>query len=191
MERLLVLGAGGHGRSVAEAVAAAGEFAVVGFLDDAFPELDQIREIPVLGKVADLARFRDVADHAFVAIGNNALRQRITAQLREAGFMPATIIHPRAIVSPSAIIGAGSAAMAGAIIGTEAVLGEGVIVNCAAVADHHCRVGDFGHLGVNAAMAGGAILGAGAWMQAGSALGYGVEIDAGRVLAPGEAASRC
>lgn len=45
--------------------------------------------------------------------------------------------------------------MAGAIVGTEARLGDGVIVNCAAVVDHHCRVGDFGHLGVNAAMAGG------------------------------------
>lgn len=190
MKRLLIVGAGGHGRSVAEAVVAAGEFAVVGFLDDAFPELDQIREIPVLGKVADLAGVSDVAEHAFVAIGNNALRQRVSAKLREAGFLLATVIHPRAIVSPSARIGAGSAVMAGAVIGTEAFLGDGVIVNCAAVADHHCHVGDFGHLGVNAAMAGGSILGAGAWMQAGAALGYGVEIDAGRVLVPGEAVGR-
>ncbi len=190
MQRLLIIGAGGHGRSVLEAVAAVGEFTVVGFLDDAFPGLERIWEIPVLGKVADLARFCGAADYAFIAIGNNALRQRITVQLREAGFMPATVVHPRAIVSPSAIIGAGSGVMAGAIVGTEAVLGEGAIVNCAAVVDHHCRVGDFGHLGVNTAMAGGAILGAGAWMQAGSALGYGVEIEAWHVLLPGEAVGR-
>lgn len=191
MKRLLIIGAGGHGRSVAEAVTAAGEFVVVGFLDDAFPELDRVWEFPVLGKVADLTRGRDAADHAFVAIGNNALRRRVTTELRDAGFVLATVIHPRAIVSPTASIGAGSAVMAGAVVGTEAVLGEGAIVNCAAVVDHHCRVADFGHLGVNAAMAGGSVLGAGAWMQAGSALGYGVEIDAGRVLAPGEAVGRC
>ena len=175
---------------MAEAVAAAGKFAVVGFLDDAFPGLERAWEIPVLGKVADLARFRDLADHAFVAIGDNALRQRVSAELWEADFLLATVIHPRAIVSPSARIGDGSAVMAGAVIGTEAFLGDGVIVNCAAVADHHCHVGDFGHLGVNAAMAGGSILGAGAWMQAGSALGYGVEIEVGCVLAPGEAVGR-
>jgi sugar O-acyltransferase (sialic acid O-acetyltransferase NeuD family) len=191
MKRLLIIGAGGHGRSVAEAVTAAGEFVVAGFLDDAFPELDRVWEFPVLGKVADLTRGRDAADHAFVAIGNNALRRRVTTELRDAGFVLATVIHPRAIVSPTASIGAGSAVMAGAVVGTEAVLGEGAIVNCAAVVDHHCRVGDFAHLGVNAAMAGGSVLGAGAWMQAGSALGYGVEIDAGRVLAPGEAVGRC
>jgi sugar O-acyltransferase (sialic acid O-acetyltransferase NeuD family) len=188
---LLIVGAGGHGRSVAEAVAAAGDFVVAGFLDDAFPELDRVWAFPVLGKVADLARFRDAAEHAFVAIGNNTLRRRVTTELRDAGFVLPTIIHPWAIVSPTASIGAGSAVMAGAVVGTEAVLGDGAIVNCAAVVDHHCRVGDFGHLGVNAAMAGGSVLGAGAWMQAGSALGYGFEIDAGRVLAPGEAVGRC
>lgn len=190
MKRLLIVGGGGHGRSVAEAVATAGQFVVVGFLDDAYPGLDHVWDFPVLGKVADLARFRDVADHAFVAIGINSHRQRVTAQVREAGFVLATIIHPRAIVSPTASIGAGSAVMAGAIVGTEAVLGEGSVVNCAAVVDHHCRVGDFGHLGVSAAMAGGSVLGAGAWIQAGSALGYGVEIEHGRVLAPGEAVAR-
>ena len=77
--------------------------------------------------------------------------------------------------------------MAGAIIGTEARLGDGAIVNCAAAVDHHCLVGDFGHLGVNAAMAGESVLGATASMQAGSVLGCGVTIGAWRVLEPGEA----
>ena len=187
MKRLLIIGAGGHGRSVAEAVLASGEHIVAGFLDDAFPELKWVWDVPVLGKVADLAQWRDEADYAFVAIGNNALRQRVVAGLRATGFLLATVLHPRAIVSPTAVIGEGSTIMAGGIIGTEARLGDGVIVNCAAVVDHHCHVGDFGHLGVNSAMAGGSVLGAAAWMQAGSALGYGVEIEAGHVLEPGEA----
>jgi sugar O-acyltransferase (sialic acid O-acetyltransferase NeuD family) len=190
MKRLLVVGAGGHGRSVAEAVEASGDFFVAGFLDDAFSELDRVWDIPVLGKVADLAHWRGAADFAIVAIGNNALRQRVTCEMRAAGFSLATVIHPRAIVSPTAVIGEGSAIMAGAIVGTEARVNEGAIVNCAAVVDHHCRVGDFGHLGVNAAMAGGSVLGALAWMQAGSTLGYGVEIEDGRVLMPGEAVGR-
>jgi len=187
MKRLLIVGAGGHGRSVAEAVALRGEFVVAGFLDDAFPELGKVWSSPVLGKVADLASFRDIAEYAFVAIGNNLLRQRVVGQLRDSGFRLATVIHPRAMVSPTASVGEGAAVMAGAIVGTEAVLGQGAIVNCGAVVDHHCRVGDFGHLGVKAAMAGGSVLGAGAWMQAGSALGYGVEISAGQILVPGEA----
>jgi UDP-3-O-[3-hydroxymyristoyl] glucosamine N-acyltransferase len=60
-------------------------------------------------------------------------------------------------------------------------------VNCGAVVDHHAQVHEFGHLGVNACMAGGSVLGALAWMQAGSAIGYGVQLAAGTVLKPGEA----
>ena len=77
--------------------------------------------------------------------------------------------------------------MAGAIVATEARLGVSSIVNCGAVVDHHATVEDFGHLGVNASMAGGTVLGRGAWMQAGAALGYGVRVAEGEVLLPGEA----
>ena len=162
MKRLLIVGAGGHGRSVVEAALASGEFVVIGFLDDAFPKLAQVWAIPVRGKVAEFAYFRDEADFAIVAIGNNAIRRLVTSNLHGAGFPLARVVHQRAIVSPSAVIDEGSAIMAGAIVGTEARLGEGVIVNCAAVVDHHCRVGDFGHLGVGASMAGGSALGSAA-----------------------------
>jgi sugar O-acyltransferase (sialic acid O-acetyltransferase NeuD family) len=186
MKRLLIIGAGGHGRSVAEAVLAGGEFVVAGFLDDAYPELGRVWELPVLGKMVDFARWRCEADFTIVALGNNALRQSMTDELLGVGFSLVTVVHPRAIVSPTAKIGAGTVIMAGAIVGTEARLGDGVIVNCAAVVDHHCHISDFGHLGVNAVMVGGATLGVGAWMQAGSVLGHGIEIEAGRVLLPGE-----
>jgi UDP-3-O-[3-hydroxymyristoyl] glucosamine N-acyltransferase len=76
--------------------------------------------------------------------------------------------------------------MAGAIVGTEAVIGKGVIINCGSVVDHHCQIGDFGHIGTNASMAGGSSLGKAAWMQAGSALGYAVQVPDGEVLGPGE-----
>ncbi|WP_431796730.1 NeuD/PglB/VioB family sugar acetyltransferase [Cupriavidus metallidurans] len=187
MNRLLIFGGGGHGRSVAEAVIAAGRYRLVGFVDDAVPAPACIRDWPVLGSTADLGRCRDLADAAIVAIGNNDVRKKLHESLHAAGFELAIVIHPAATVSPSALMGAGSAIMAGAIVGTEARLGEGVIVNCGAVVDHDCQVGDFGHLSVNASMAGGAILGRRAWMQAGAVLGYGAQLAAGSVLAPGQA----
>lgn len=186
MSRLIVIGAGGHGRTIAEAVMVSGDYVVAGFLDDDFPRLEEALGLPILGIADDFAKWRDHASSAFVAIGNNSLRELLSNRLRQSGFELATVIHPRAYVSPSAVVGQGSAIMAGAIVGTEARIGQGVIVNCGAVVDHHCRVKDFGHLGVNAAMAGGSILGRGGWMQAGSALGYGVSIEEGAVLMPGE-----
>jgi len=189
MKKLLIVGAGGHGRSVAEAALAAGEYRLVGFVDDAASSLRHVWEWPVFGSTADLASCRQHADAAIVAIGNNRLREELHDRLSAAGFELVTVIHPKAMVSPRAVIGAGSAIMAGAIVGTEAELGAGVIVNAAAVVDHHCRVEDFGHLGVKAGMAGGSVLGRGAWMQAGSVLGYGVKVEAGGILEPGKALS--
>lgn len=185
--RLLVVGAGGHGRSVAEAAQLSERFEVTGFLDDALTAGDCVLAVPVLGPLTSLTNHRANCDQAIVAVGNNAIREKVTLQLVEAGFELATVIHPRAFVAPSAMVGQGSAVMAGAIVGTEARLGVGVIVNCGAVVDHHAHVEDYGHLGVNASMAGGTALGAKAWMQAGSAIGYGVRIPAETILVPGEA----
>jgi sugar O-acyltransferase (sialic acid O-acetyltransferase NeuD family) len=164
-------------------------FDVVGFLDDSLPVGDTSLGVPVLGPLASLSKHRAAADQVIVAIGNNAVRENLMRQLGAADWGFATVVHPRAIVAPSALLGAGSAVMAGAIVGTEARLGVGSIVNCGAVVDHHAILEDYGHLGVNASMAGGTLLGRGAWMQAGAALGYGVKVAAGEVLLPGTAKS--
>ena len=180
--RLLIVGAGGHGRSVAEAALACGTFTLSGFLDD---KATNVWEFPVFGGTQEVAAWRTVADVAIVAVGNNLFRQKAQKNLMAAGFKLATIIHPSALISSRAEIGVGSAIMAGAIIGTEVKIGQGVIVNSGAVVDHNCVVEDFGHLGVAAAMAGGCFLGEGAWMQAGSALGYGVKVRPWENLLPG------
>jgi sugar O-acyltransferase (sialic acid O-acetyltransferase NeuD family) len=185
---LLIVGAGGHGRSVAEAVLMADNFNVVGFLDDdAFIRGEAVWGLPVLGAVKAFSQYAGQVTHAVVAIGNNELRQKIFVMMQTAGFTLANIIHPRAIVSPRARLGTGITVMAGAIVGTEASLGNGSIVNSGAVVDHHAQVHEFGHLGVNACMAGCSILGSLAWMQAGSAIGYGIQVVPGGVIKPGEA----
>jgi len=189
MLRLLVVGAGGHGRSVAEAVLAGGTYEVAGFVDDAAPGIVQVGGYPVLGTTDDVSAYRAQAEVAIVAMGNNVLREALCNKLLAAGFELATVVHPRAIVSPSAVVGPGSAIMAGAVLGSESRLGLGVIVNCGAVVDHDAQVLDYGHLGVNASMSGGSVLGRSAWMQAGSALSYGVKVGVGVVLQAGMAMS--
>ena len=115
----------------------------------------------MLEPVTNMLHLRAIADQAIVAIGNNAVREKLMRQLDIAGFELATVVHPQAIVSPSAILGAGSAVMACAVVGTEARLGVGAIVNSGAVVDHQATVQDFGHLGVNSSMAVGTVLGRG------------------------------
>ncbi len=189
LPRLLIVGAGGHGRSVKEAVLAGGTYEVAGFVDDAAPGIVQMGGYPVLGTTDDVSAYRALAEVAIVAMGNNVLREALCNKLLLAGFELATVVHPRAIVSPSAVVGPGSAIMAGAVLGSESRLGLGVIVNCGAVVDHDAQVHDYGHLGVNACMSGGSVLGRSAWMQVGSALSYGVKVGDGVVLQAGMAMS--
>lgn len=185
MKNIIVIGSGGHGRSVTEIILQSDEFNLVGFVDDSFVPNATLWGYPIIGKINDLAEVRLLADFAVVAIGNNTLREKIFAQLNELNFKFASIFHPKSIVSPRAIIGEGTVVMAGAIVGTEAKLGRGVIVNCGATVDHHCTVGDFGHLGVNACMAGGSNLGVSAWLHAGSSLDYSVSVSAETIVPAG------
>ena len=187
--RLLIIGAGGHGQSVAEAAELSGKFQVLGFLDDSFSSEADVLGRPVLGNLDSLPLFRSLFDTVIIAIGNNYVRQKLMHQVADAGYPIATVIHPQAYVAPSAQLGPGSSVMSGAIVGTAANLGMGVIVSSGAVVDHHARVDDFGHLGVNASMAGGTVLGSCAWMQAGSSIAYGVALEAGTILLPAQGVS--
>lgn len=84
--RLLVVGAGGHGRSMAEAAELTGQFEVVGFLDDSLPAGETVLGVSVLGLVVSMAQHRAATDQAIVAIGNNAVREKLMQQLAAEGF---------------------------------------------------------------------------------------------------------
>ena len=93
MARLLVLGAGGYGRTVAEA--AAGLFEEIAFLDD--------RAAAALGPCVDYEKWKGIYQYAYPAFGNNELRRKWLDVLEQAGFQLPVIVHPRAWVSPSAV----------------------------------------------------------------------------------------
>jgi sugar O-acyltransferase (sialic acid O-acetyltransferase NeuD family) len=184
---LLVLGAGGHGKAVAEAALLSGEWQRVCFVDDSWPALQACLHLPVLSNLQGLA---DVAaDAAIAAVGNNALRQQWSTLIRVCGLELATVIHPRACVSPTAIVGAGSVIMAQAVVGVDVQLGEGVIVNAGALVDHDACLGPYAHLGVGVSLAGGVQVGAQAWLQAGCSAGYAVVVADAVVCGPGESLS--
>jgi len=176
--KLLIVGAGGFGRAVAEAVEAAEEFHVLGFVDDRFPDSRTIAGKPIVGATTAFGQLKALADFIVIAIGDNKMRAALAQSAVQQGFRLASVIHPHAFVSPSVEIGPGSTVMAGSVIGCGGVIGEGAIVNYGCAIDHDCNIGAFAHLGVGACMAGGATLGPGAWLQAGSTIGRGQTMHA-------------
>lgn len=187
--RLLVLGAGGHGKAVAEAALLSGRWASVAFVDDRWPLKKESAGIPVIANMTELSALSGSAAGAIAAVGNNALREKWHQAIRDADLPLVTVIHPSAVVSPRAMVGAGCAIMALAMVGVDASLGEGVIINANATVDHDAEAGDFAHLGVGVQLAGGVRVGARSWLQAGCSAGYNVVVPEGSVIGPGTALS--
>ncbi|MFW7343393.1 acetyltransferase [Pollutimonas sp. H1-120] len=186
-KKLFVVGAGGHGRSVAEAAMLGTAWSEVVFVDDAYPLLRYSGQWPIVANIESLAGLIAREDSVVIAIGNQSVRKRLFGLAQDAGAMMATIIHPKAWVSQDASIGDGTAVMAGAIIGTQAKVGMGAIVNANATVDHDAVLGDFAHLGVGVQLAGGVVVGDGAWLQAGTCAGYRVRVPPDAVVLPGTA----
>ena len=130
--RLIILGAGGYGRTVADVAAQTGQFDEISFLDDNSVAPD------VAGKCAEFERFREGQTAFYPAFGNNEGRLKWLYRLQEAGCAVPTIIHPTAYVSPTAQIEPGAVVLPHAIVNTGCVVKTGCIVNCGAIVDHDC-----------------------------------------------------
>jgi UDP-perosamine 4-acetyltransferase len=168
--RVVIIGAGGHGKVVLDILRAAGRYQPAGFVD-ADPSLAGavVGGIPVLGPANVLPKLRrqDVRG-AIVAIGDNRTRLRYAALLIEHGFELVNAIHPASSVSPTAAVGNNVVVAAHACIVTEASIGDSCIINTAAVVDHECEIGQGAHVCPGAHLAGRVRVGRGAFIGIGA-----------------------
>ncbi|MDB5860970.1 MAG: sugar O-acyltransferase, sialic acid O-acetyltransferase NeuD family [Ramlibacter sp.] len=182
---LVILGAGGHGKVVADAALARGAWPRV-VATDRNPARCRGELLPgVILLPLDAALALPDADF-HVAIGSAEARERETELL--SGRALASIVHPGATVSPHAVIEAGCFVAAQAVVAPSAVLGRGAIVNHGAVVDHDAQVGAFTHVAPHAALGGevhvgrGVLVGAGAKVLPGLRICDGVTLGAGAVV---------
>jgi sugar O-acyltransferase (sialic acid O-acetyltransferase NeuD family) len=185
--KLIILGAGGHGRVVADAARAGGQFAEIAFVDDAHGGrvIDGVRCVGER-ELADLAP----AEWRFVAaIGRNQLRQTAHGAMLARGYAAVTIVHPWSYVSPHAVIAPGCMVLAGAVVQTGARLGVGVIVNNHAIVEHDCVLEDFVHLASGAVLGGDVRIGSRTLVGSGAAIRKGTSIASDVVLGAGAVAA--
>lgn len=187
MSALLILGAGGHGKSVADAAVASGKWKTVAFADDGLAVGALVMGLAVVGKFSDVENLRGNFPQAVVALGNNSSRRQVQQKLEGLGFALATVIHPAAIISPSAKLGEGTAALAGAIVNACAEVGRGCILNTACSVDHDCVIGEFSHISPGARLGGAARVGDLCWLCMNSTVINGISVANGCVLAAGSA----
>ena len=140
--KLLIIGAGGHGKVVKEIAESLGIYEEIEFVDDN----DEV----AIAQIAELGSLREAYADAIVAIGDNDIRKRVQEELVRLDFNIPVLIHGTAYVSPSATLGRGTVVEPKAVVNTGVVIGEGTIVTMGALVDHDASVGDFCHLNTGA-----------------------------------------
>jgi len=184
MTGLLIVGAGGHGKVVADAARETGRWGCLAFLDDV-PCDDIFGRWPVLGNIDSIASHRSQYSAVVVALGDNPLRLRRLHEFHELGFLLPTIIHPSATVSDTARLGDGTVVFAQAVVGCDTTIGLGGIVNTGATVDHDCQLGDTVHISPGAHLAGGVSVANCGWVGIGASLIQSIRVGENAIIGAG------
>ena len=182
MERLIIIGAGGHGKVVADIAEKIGKYSEIAFLDDG--AVKDCIGYAVIGKTSEASRY--VSDFEFfVAIGKSEIRKKVIEELLACKAVIATLIHPNAVIGKCVSIGRGTVVMAGAVINPAVVIGDGCIINTSSSVDHDSRIGNFVHISVGTHIAGTVEVGDNTFIGAGAVTKNNVSICADCMIGAG------
>lgn len=192
MQPTVILGSGGHAKVVVELMREAGLYEPIGTVGPCpLANAETVADLPYLGDDADLPSILESGVRwAFVALGNNLLRDALLQRVSELGFLLANAVSRSASISPSAQLGRGLAIMPGAVVGAETRIADGCIVNTNAAVDHDGKLDRCCHLGPGATLAGNVHVGAMAFVATGSSVIPAVSIGENTLIGAGSVVVR-
>lgn len=190
--RIVIIGAGGHGRGILEILRAASQQAdlpcpVLGFLDDR----DELQAgtcggLPILGRMGHARQWADDGVRFLVGVGDPIVRRRVVRTLD--GLRFATAVHPSATLYGEVTVGEGAVIAAGVVVAAATSLGAHALLNLNATVGHDChldafatvapgsnlggfvRLGEAAFVGLNATVVPGRVIGREARLGPGSVL---------------------
>lgn len=173
-KKLLIVGAGGHGKVIADIAMNLNIYHEIVFLDDNIDKRTCM-SCQVVGTLEDINNY--ISDHdIIIAIGNANVRKKMMEDLIINKASIPTLIHPRAIIGANVEFGCGTVVMAGAILNPDAKIGNGCIINTAATVDHDCEIGDYVHISVGSHLAGNVKVNGSTWIGIGSTISNNLSI---------------
>jgi sugar O-acyltransferase (sialic acid O-acetyltransferase NeuD family) len=189
MKPLLIVGCGGHARSIIDVVETTGLWEVIGFVGLPHEVGSTVLGHPVLGIDADLPHLRTCCDHAILAIGQIGLtshRPRLALQLKQLKFTTPTLVSRHAIVSRHSSIGPGTTVGHGVVVNAGAQVGRHCILNTRSLIEHDAIIGDYCHISTGALINGGVRIGSGTFIGSGALLREGIELPDCTVISAGK-----
>jgi len=177
-DKIVIFGAGGHGKVVLDILIESG-MTILGFIDDDKAKIGQkIRGFNVLGDFAYFEKKKSVT--LVLGIGNNVIREKIFNKAKNMGIGITSAVHPKAIVSKDVKLGEGVVIIPGAVINSGTVLEDGVVINTGASVDHDCYLGRFSQVWPGAHLAGSVRVGEFSYIGTGAAVIQNINI--GKVI---------
>lgn len=170
MNRLIIIGAGGHGKVIADNAIKNG-YTNINFVDDHV--IGNCMGFSIIGTVAEIEYLNDGQTDFVIGIGNNKTRKLI-ADRYNVNWV--TLIHPSAQIAVNASIDAGTVIMAGAVVNVSATVGKHCIINTGAVVEHDNVIGDYVHLSPKAALGGTVHIGEMTHIGIGATVNNNIEI---------------
>ena len=151
--RLIIIGAGGHGKVIADNALKNG-YTNICFVDDSAS--GNCMDFPIIGKCEDIPSLNDGNTDFIIGIGNNFIRKKIA---REYDVNWVTLIHPTAQIAVNVSIAPGTVVMAGAVINVCATIGKHCIINTCAVVEHDNVIENYAHISPNVSLGGTVFVG--------------------------------
>ena len=156
--KLLLLGGGGHCKSVLDSVLKVNPYTEIGIVDIKENIGKSILGVPVIACDDDLViLFRQGYTHAFVtlgSIGNPSVRIKLFMELERIGFKIPNIIDSSANISEQANLANGIFVGKNAVINVGTTIGKGTIINTSCIIEHDCTIGEFVHIAPGSVLCG-------------------------------------
>ncbi len=159
--KLLLIGGGGHCRSLIDVIETERKFEIGGILDTCERIGEKVLGYDIIGSNDDLERLFGTFTHALITFGqikSPDARIAMFERLITIGYTTPTIISPRAYVSKHTLIGEGTVILHGALINANATIGNNCIINTKALIEHDCIIADHCHISTGAIINGGSII---------------------------------
>ena len=176
--KILLLGGGGHCRSVLDCLLSSGDYDQIGIVDN--ESSSKTLGIDVVGNDDDLPRLlQEGWTEAFItvgSIGSTAVRRRLYDMVSKIGFVVPSVIDLTAVVGREVEIGPGVFIGKNAVINSGSTIGCCAIINTGAVIEHDCKIGQFAHISSGAVLCGQVSVGDDTHVGAGSVVRQGIDI---------------
>ncbi|WP_051638640.1 acetyltransferase [Butyrivibrio sp. NC2002] len=194
MEKIVMIGGGGHCKSVIDAALRTKRYEKIYVTDTTLNAGDNVLGCEVVGNDEALYRlFSEGVTKAFITVGfikPSGIRRKLFYMANDIGFTFPNIIDPSAVVSAYAKLGTGIFVGKNAVINADATVGDNAIINTGAIVEHDCMVGEFAHIAVGARVCGESRVGDNSLIGAGATILQCVEIGSDSILGAGSVATK-